>query len=124
MGHRYQQMDIATATPESLVAKLLAAAIRHARIALETGGPDAAKRRVAAISRVVAIVGELRACLDHEPGGEIAANLESLYDFVLDRMVTANLEQTREPIEESIAVLGPIEEAWAEIAQQPRRAAG
>ena len=124
MGHRYQQMDIATASPESLIAKLLAAAIRHARLAIDPTGPDAAARRGSAISRVVAIVGELRSCLDHEQGGEIATNLESLYDFVLDRMLTANLEQRSEPIEEAIAVLTPLEEAWAEIAQQPKQAAG
>ena len=44
------------------------------------------------LGKVTAIVGELNSSLNMEQGGEIARNLRRLYDFVLDRLLKANLK--------------------------------
>ncbi len=123
MGHRYQQMDISTATPEALVAKLFQCAVRHARRAAELTEASDLSERGTAISKAVAIVGELRVSLDHEQGGEIAGNLERLYEYVIDRLTEANLRRSAEPLGEALTVLTTLEEAWVELARRGERGA-
>jgi len=123
MGHRYQQMDISTASPEAIVAKLFQGAIRHARRARDLEESSDLPARGQAISKAVAIVGELRSSLDHERGGEIATNLSRLYNFVIDRLTEANLRRAAQPIDEALTVLSTLEEAWSELARRPRQGA-
>ena len=101
MGHRYQRNDILTATPESLVGKLFEGAIRSTRLAQGLAEPSGLAERRRELSKALAIVGELRASLDLERGGEIAANLDRLYGFVIDRLAEASLRQCDEPVEEA-----------------------
>jgi len=115
MGDRYRQHDILTATPVVLVAKLFEAAIGNGQRALELAGPEHLAERCRALGRAAAIVSELRASLDVERGGEIGANLDRLYGFVLERLVDANVEQCVEPVEEALRVLMPLAEAWDEV---------
>jgi flagellar protein FliS len=116
-------MDISTATPESLVAKLLDGALRHARHAHALQGPARLAERCRSLSKAVAIVGELRSALDLEQGGEIAANLDALYAFVIDRFLEANLHGSADPIDDALRTLGPIAEAWTEIVRRGEGAA-
>jgi flagellar protein FliS len=116
MGHRYQRNDILTATPESLVGKLFEGAIRSTRLAQELVEPSGQAERRRELSKALAIVGELRASLDLERGGEIAVNLDRLYGFVIDRLADASLRCCGEPVEEALRVLEPLGEAWQQIA--------
>lgn len=119
MGRRYREMEVLTATPETLVVRLYEGAIRQARAAAEHLAAGRIPERGVAISKALAIVGELRGCLDFEQGGEIAANLSRLYDFVCDQLLAANLRGTTQPIAEAIRVLESLCSAWVEIAQRP-----
>jgi len=123
LGHRYQQMDISTATPEALVSKLFQAAIRNSKRAIELEGDAHVGGRGHAISKTVAIVGELRSSLDHERGGEIADNLGRLYDFVIDRLTEGHLKKESQPIAEALMILSTLEEAWSQIARQSEKGA-
>jgi flagellar protein FliS len=116
MGYRYQENDILTATPELLVEKLFEGAIRSTRLAHGLTEPSGLAERRRSLSRALAIVGELRASLDLERGGEIAANLDRLYGFVIERLAEASLHPRNEPVEEALRVLEPLGEAWREIA--------
>ena len=122
MRQRYQQLDITTASPEALVAKLFDGALVNVRRARELEDPGLVADRGRAISKAVAIVGELRGALDLEQGGEIAANLDGLYEFVIDRLLEANMQRTGKPLDEAIQILGTLGEAWHEIAGQRRAA--
>ena len=114
MGHRYRQMDVGTATPQALVYKLLDRACLHLRT-LSEGPPPAPAARCQGLSRVLAIVGELRSVLDMEQGGEISRNLDALYDFVADRVLEANRSGSNEGVAEARRVLEPLADAWREI---------
>jgi flagellar protein FliS len=116
MGHRYQLNDILTATPESLVGKLFEGAIRSTRLAQGLAEPTGLTERRRSLSKALAIVGELRASLDLERGGEIAANLDRLYGFVIDRLAEASLCRRDEPVEDALRVLEPLGEAWQQVA--------
>jgi flagellar protein FliS len=70
------------------------------------------------LSRAVNIVDTLRANLDHDSGGEIAANLERLYDYLARRLTLANAGNDAAAMQESVALLSQIRDAWAAIGEQ------
>ena len=57
----------------------------------------------------------LKAGLDQENGGEIATNLSSLYDYMIRRLLQANLRNDCQAIEEVEGLLGNIADAWKQI---------
>lgn len=86
-----------------------------------------ARRETAAkaesLTRAIALLDGLRACLDFERGGEIAANLEQLYDYMTRRLVEANLGDRSEILDEVAGLLGEIRGAWAEMSRTSAPAA-
>jgi flagellar protein FliS len=70
------------------------------------------------IGRAIAIVDSLRAALDHGQGGPIAANLASLYDYMEQRLLLANLESRPEILDEVTALLREIKLGWDMLPMQ------
>jgi len=70
------------------------------------------------ISRAVAIVEGLRLCLDTQAGGDIARNLEDLYDYVERRLVQANMKNDPALLDEVASLLGEIKAGWTAIGDQ------
>ena len=80
------------ATPHKLTAMLLGGAVDRvnaARGAIEKG--DVA-RRGEMLGKTISILAQLQADLDMDQGGEIAQNLEALYDYMIRGLVDANRE--------------------------------
>lgn len=117
MGARYREMGIKTATREQLVVMLYEGALSNIRRAEALHGEGRLGDRGTAISKALAIVAELQQGLDFEVGGEIAENLGSLYSFVSDRLIEANLTHRVEALAEAARILETLGEAWAEIAK-------
>ena len=77
---------------------------------------DIAARREA-VSRVIAIVSQLQSTLDVERGGEVAASLDRLYSFILDRLLSASFKQDPAPLDDVLRVLTTLREGWTTIAK-------
>jgi flagellar protein FliS len=115
---QYQSARVRTASPVQLVVSLYEGALRflrEARAHQEAG--DIAQRGVA-LSRAHAIVSELRATLDHERAPEMSAQLDGLYDFVIDRINTASGVGDASLVEPAIGVLTTLHGAWVELARR------
>ncbi len=122
----YRNLELETsveqADPHKLVAMLFdgaSAAIAQARTALR-------EKRIAAkgeaTGRAVRIIEEgLKASLDAR-GGEIAANLHSLYEYMAHRLLTANLASDDSQYAEVGRMLEQLREAWDGIASKVRTA--
>jgi flagellar protein FliS len=104
------------ASPHKLISLLLKGAIdrvSQARGALER--KDIAQRGEL-IGKAISIVGSLQAALDKEQGGEIAQNLDSLYDYMERRLLTANVENDAGALDEVANLLREIQAGWDAIA--------
>jgi flagellar secretion chaperone FliS len=112
------------ASPHKLVSLLysaLASQIANARGALARHD-IAAKGR--AISHAVRIVEEgLRAPLDMTAGGPIAANLNDLYEYMVQRLTLANLKNDAAMLSECAHLVETLSEGWDGIADQAHSAA-
>lgn len=69
------------------------------------------------ISWAISIIDGLRASLDMEAGGEIARNLNDLYDYMERRLLEANLRNDLKVLDEVMALLRQIKEGWDAIPQ-------
>ncbi|EXI65542.1 MAG: Flagellar protein FliS [Candidatus Accumulibacter adjunctus] len=107
---------VEVADPYRLILLLFAgaqAAIGNARAAMQ-------QQRIAtkgeAISKAIDIIGNgLKLSLDLEKGGEIAERLDALYDYLVLRLLRANLDNDPAALEEVASLLEEIHSAWREI---------
>jgi flagellar protein FliS len=67
------------------------------------------------ISRASRIVLGLQSALDHEKGGELAANLDELYGYVSRRLIHANAHNDVAIIQEVRGLMSEIRDAWSQI---------
>lgn len=75
------------------------------------------------ISKVLAIITELTAALDMERGGEIAANLASLYEYMVTRLTEANIKNDTEPLREVESLILSLKEGFSEASRIRRQPA-
>ncbi|MDB4150693.1 flagellar export chaperone FliS [Pseudomonadales bacterium] len=68
--------------------------------------------KCASIARAVKIVQGLRITLDHERGGELARNLDALYEYVSRRLMQANMHNDVESLREVRGLMADISSAW------------
>jgi len=110
----------ANASPHQLICMLFdgaATAIGMARHHM-ANGDVAAKGQ--AISKAVGIVDNgLKASLDAKAAGvagaELVGNLSALYDYVIRRLLQANLRNDAQALDEAEALLENVASAWREI---------
>ncbi|MGQ0501673.1 MAG: flagellar export chaperone FliS [Panacagrimonas sp.] len=101
-----------SASPHQLIGMLLAGALD--RIASARGciarGDISAKLRY--LGNTIVIVEHLRVCLDPKAGGQVAANLSALYDYMVRKLVRANVENDDAALGEVASLLRTIKQAW------------
>ena len=66
---------------------------------------------------------ELLNTLDFDAGGNIARDLESLYNFMIEQLVKANIENNKEPLRVVQKLLESLLGAWREAVIQVNREA-
>ena len=124
----YRQIGVTTgvaaASPHQLVQMLFDGfdeALVQALGALRDGAIETKGR---AIGRAARIVDEgLRASLDLNGGGKLAADLRELYAYVGLRLLRANLDNDAAGLDECRRLMQPLREAWASITPDAVRAA-
>ena len=111
-------VDIATtADPHRLILMLFEgarAAISIARLHMER---KEIPEKGAAISKAIDIINNgLLASLDTVAGGELAEHLAALYEYIIQRLLWANLKNNLAALDEANTLLGELLSAWAIIA--------
>jgi flagellar secretion chaperone FliS len=112
------ETSVNTADPHQLILMLYDGAILavgSAAIAMKNADiPTKGK----SISKAMDIIANgLEASLDPEAGGEIAERLLSLYEYMGDRLLFANLHNDTAALEEVGGLLRQLRDAWSQIGQ-------
>lgn len=68
------------------------------------------------------ILNGLRTSIDMEKGGEIAANLDDLYSYMLGRLTDANVGNVTDPLDEVSNLMSEIKGAWDAMPEHIRNA--
>ena len=69
------------------------------------------------IGKAIGIIGGLRAGLNLEAGGEVAANLDRLYEYMVNRLLEANVQNDMAPLDEVAGLLRNVKSGWDVIGQ-------
>ncbi|TFG42872.1 MAG: flagellar export chaperone FliS [Syntrophobacterales bacterium] len=110
--NQYFEHQVNAASPEQLLIMLYNGAIRFIGEAEEFMVKGKIAERGMKISRVIDILSELSATLDHEVGGEIAANLDRLYDYRIRELMKANLHDDLEKLGMIKKMLTGLRDTW------------
>lgn len=107
---------VSSADPHGLILLLFEGAATAMSLArLHIDNKDYAQRS-ANISKAIDIIANgLKSSLDVKAGGELAERLSALYDYIVQRLLWANMKNDAAALEESRTLLREIHSAWAEI---------
>lgn len=117
-AYRKVETDIAveTASPYHLVLMLFDGALTAITIAKAKMEAGQIAAKGLAISKAIDIISNgLKVSLEMEAGGEIAENLEALYDYMVRRLIQANLRNQVAALDEVSFLLGEIRSSWVQI---------
>jgi len=114
------QAAVGNADPHTLIQMLIDGAIERLNMAKMHMKQNNISKKGESISRAISIIDGLRASLDMEKGGEIATNLEALYDYMQRQLLAANLENKSENVDEVLSLMNEIRSGWTAIPQDVR----
>ena len=117
----YQQTNILTADPRKLVIMCYSAAISNLRMACECYESGDFETKAKGIQKAQNIICELMNALDFEKGGEVARNLDALYNFMGRQIMESDLNKDVKGIGRVIEMLEELKSAWEEIFYGPQK---
>lgn len=118
------ESGVMNATPYRIIQMLMAGALD--RIAASKGlivrGDIVAKGKQ--ISDAISIINGLRRSLDHKVGGEIATNLDALYDYMARQLMHASVHNDVAVLDEVARLLMTIKNGWDSIPDPAAESSG
>ena len=111
---------VTDASPHRLVQMLLEGALEKlASVKFFLKHGELAKKGET-IGQIIAIIGGLQSSLNVEAGGEIAENLDRLYDYMGRQLLQANIKNDVNIINEVSSLLKEIKAGWDAIPEEIR----
>lgn len=118
---KYKQTSVQSASREKILLMLYEGAIRFMKQALMAIDKKDIADRGMNIGKAFDIINELNNTLNHEAGGEIAANLEQLYMFISEQLTKANATGQKKPLEDALKVMETLYSGWVEAIEKLKR---
>jgi flagellar protein FliS len=116
-GQTGVQAEVSVASPHRIIQMLMQGALD--KIAVAKGCIE--RRELAQksnnISWAASIINGLRMSLDKDGGGEIAVNLDGLYDYMHRRLMEANSSNDVATLDEVSGLMKQIKDAWDVIGE-------
>ncbi len=111
---------IESADPHKLIEMLLNGVLENAATAKGHMMRGEIPEKGQAISKIIAILDGLRGSLDKAIGGDMAQNLDDLYDYMQRRLLDANLHNSVDIMDEVTSLTLTLKGAWNSITPEIR----
>ena len=117
---QYQQVNAAAAiegvSPHRLVQMLMAGCLQRIAEAKGALGRGDKSGRGIAIGKAIDIVSGLQASLNNEVASQLPQQLDSLYEYMQQRLLQANIHADIEMLDEVAGLMRTVKEGWDGIA--------
>lgn len=119
----YRMQKIMSASPAEMVVMLYDESIGALSNTIKAIEENDTQARWKANNKAQRILQHMSDTLDMEQGGEVAANLSRLYDFILRELLWVDLENDAQRAANAIRLLKPLRDSWRTLAveQKPAR---
>ena len=115
----YRKTNVITSDPGKLVIMCYEGAIDNLLIAKQKTAAKEYEDKSHAVKKAQDIIDELLYSLDFEKGGLTAKNLESLYNYMIRRIIHADINKDIAAFEEVVEMLRELLSAWKEAVATP-----
>ncbi|MBL7665493.1 MAG: flagellar export chaperone FliS [Bacteriovoracaceae bacterium] len=119
----YKKTSVKTASKEQILLMLYQAAIKNCRLAIDAIHEKQIAKKGEHIGKLQDIIIELVNSLDHEVGGTVSKELESLYDYILHASTQANINIDAKPLEGCLNVLNTLYDGWLQAVKNMKTTA-
>lgn len=113
--HAYKNNEVSTASRLRLVIIMYDGVIHYLEECKKKHREGDIAGRGLYISKAQRVVAGLQESLNTREGGEVAQNLESLYNFILATLIKTNIESDIAGIDNAIEVLTNLRYAWVDV---------
>lgn len=117
---QYQQVNVqaqvSDASPHRLIQMLMEGGLERMAQAQGAMMREQGSLKGELISKSIGIIGGLREALDPSRGGEVAANLDRLYEYMIARLIHANKANDPAVLTEVAGLLREVKSGWDAIA--------
>ena len=120
----YRQVQVSTASPGRKIVLLYEGIMKFLNNALagfDIKSPAQHEIINSGIQQGRNIIQELKFALDLEKGGEIAENLEQLYDYWIEELYRINAEKDKEQLETIINMVSEMRNTWKKAEEEARK---
>lgn len=114
---------LASADPFEVTQMLMEGALESMKIAKINIQNNDLENKSKFIAKATSIIDSLRLSLNHDVGGELSSNLESLYVYMSNSLLESSINNDIAKIEEVINLLSDIKAAWDQIPERDRQSA-
>ncbi|KRM96831.1 hypothetical protein FC19_GL000356 [Liquorilactobacillus aquaticus DSM 21051] len=111
----YLRNQVMGASPTKLIEMLYQGAIKSVKIAEIAIENDDAKKAHKELIRAQDILMELKGSLNTEVEGDVPEDLESLYEFMYQQLVKANMNKDQTLLPPVVKMLTELLDAWEQI---------
>jgi len=111
----YRTVDAQSRSPLELVVMLYDGGVRFLGDALEANQRKDMVARAIAVSKALAIVGELRSTLNLDEGGDMALDLDRLYDYMMNRLLDVTTKRDTSGLEEVQRLMITVRDGWRQL---------
>lgn len=108
----YRRVDLESAPKTQILERLFERCLADIAGARDAIAVKDIKKKAAALDHALQIVGELKASLDPAAAPVMCANLDALYDFVIDRLIDANITLEAKPLDQATRIMSELGEAF------------
>jgi flagellar protein FliS len=113
---QYKKTHVETAGKLDLVLMCYEKAVEVIRQAGKLHEEKRFEEKAQRLKKAIDILTQLQSCLNFEGGGELARNLDSIYAYLIRRLVEGDLQKNISAFDEAVRILSELKEAWNQIA--------
>lgn len=113
--NEYRRNEVSTSSQGKLILMMYDGAINFVKMIKKSVEENNPAQKGIYIRKTHDIINELSCSLDIKKGGEVAAKLENLYQFIIKQLIVVNIKSDPRALESILNILTTLRAGWEQI---------